>query len=223
MAVLPSSSVSQLVSHSYTVTKSSYRQPGWQGASTTTTSRKRPLSRESRSSSTDSTSSDDRQSSRPAPAVVVAAIEGLSSLEARRLRLYLKSSNAIAKLRVADIVGAVDPFGHDIPPSVRLGKLNLPRSSTGGAEQPIKCSIISSYPFERCEIVGTITKKRMSYIVRKRPVQVHQAIAAGLYDRKGKGKATQAELEREVEVERECINLVFYDSACFLFHRIDLC
>ena len=222
MAVLASSSSGQLVSHSYTVTKSSYRQPGWQGASTTTTSKKRPLSRESSSSSTESTSSGDSCSSQSAAATVT-VVEGLSSLEARRLRLYLKSSNAIAKLRVADIVGAVDTLGHAIPPNVRLGKLNLPRSSTGGAEQPIKCSIISSYPFERCEIVGTITKKRMSYIVRKRPVQVHQAMAAGLYDRKGKGKATQAELEREVEVERECINLVFYDSACFLFHRIDLC
>ena len=75
---------------------------------------------------------------------------------------------------------------------------------------------MSSYPLERCELVGTIPKMHTSYIKRSQKAQLPRAIAPGLYDRKGPGKETQENLEREVEVRRECIDMIFCESARLL-------
>lgn len=138
----------------------------------------------------------------------------LSAVEIQRLLLFLKSSRAIPKLSVADITGSVDAQGERIPPPVRTGRLRLPSSTSRSSNTPTTaaCCMIGSLPFERCEIVATVVKKYIAYMNIRRRVTTREAIAGGFIDRKGKGKATQQELDAEIEVQKETISLIFYES-----------
>ena len=123
-----------------------------------------------------------------------------------KLRHFLlRSPSAIAKLRLVDIVGATDESGNISKPAVRKGKICASRGSTngGGGGETIPCNLIDSFPFERCEIVATVVKRKDVYTTCRRWVQMKASVDS----EKQKGK----EVVRDVELVKEVVSLIFYE------------
>jgi hypothetical protein len=131
----------------------------------------------------------------------------LSTSEATKLNLFLRSARSVVPLQIADILGVIDDrTGERSISIVRKGKIRTSSNHDNDTiNAGIQCCIIEAQPFEKCEIVATVVKKNAIY---RQAAALRRSTTESSIFYTGKGKERAIDELTDVKEEAQ---LIFYE------------